>query len=251
MAAILRPNERYALVGKTRSGKTALAMVMAGTFAIALGAPWEVWWIDTKRDPKDLAALRKWGFRNAVSDQDRQTSNIKNALYFIIESKDKNGHPLSVVDQVQAYLARAYERKHVIVVIDEYFQAVVSKRTAGAALLDVFQRGGGRNVGIIGLTQEPVDIPRQLLSQATHLILLSLTYQHDIDYIHKMVPEYQNPLSLKDERGKPLSYGFYWKWVDGDGEVTFYPNQAVWYQGLMVAMPKQEGGQVITIQQGG
>lgn len=43
--AQLRPQDRYALVGKTRSGKTALAMVLAGTFARTLAAPWEVWWI--------------------------------------------------------------------------------------------------------------------------------------------------------------------------------------------------------------
>jgi len=137
-----------------------------------------------------------------------------------------------VVLQAQAIMRAAYERKHVIVVIDEYTQVIVSTRNAGAGLLDIFARGGGLNVGIIGLTQEPVYVPRQLLSQATHLVMLSLTFQADIDYIKKMVPEYQSPLKLGDP------YGFWWKWVDGGGEVVYYPDQATWYGQLQVAKPR-------------
>lgn len=229
--AQLRPQDRYCLIGKTRSGKTALAMVIAGTFARILEPPWQVWWVETKHDPKDIQALRKWGFTNAASDSDRQNSNIKNALYFIVESGVGG---LSVVEQAQNIFRQAYERKHVIVVVDEYVQVVPSQQSAGAALLDVFQRGGGRNVGLIGLTQEPVYIPRQLKSQATHLVLLSLTYDTDIDHVHKMVRQYTNPL----DKGDP--YGFYWKWADGGGEVVYWPNQNAWYQQLGVAFDRGE-----------
>lgn len=230
--AVLNPNERYAFVGKTRSGKTALAMVLAGTYARALDPPWEVWWIDTKNDPKDLAALRRWGFRNAMSLEDRETSAVPNAVYFRVPSKDEEGYDISTVMQVQYILSMAYERGHIIVVIDEYVQAVPSKRSAGSALLDVFQRGGGKNVGIIGLTQEPVDVPRQLLSQATHLVLFTLTYEYDKQYITKMVKEYEPPIKM----GEP--HGFWWKWVDGDGEVTFFPNQKQWYDTVSIALPR-------------
>jgi hypothetical protein len=226
--ALLKPNERYAFVGKTRSGKTALAMVLAGTFARTLAEPWQVWWFDTKNDPKDLAALRKWGFRNAASSKDRQpeAGGLTNAIYYLIK-ENKDGP--STVEQVQALCESAYNRGHVILVIDEYVQAVPSAKNAGQALLNVFQRGGGKNVGIIGLTQEPVYVPRQLISQATHICLLSLTYQHDIKYVRNICPIYVPPI----KNGQP--YGFYWSWVDGSGEWDYYVNQAAWFSQLQAA----------------
>lgn len=233
MAAQLRPNERYALIGKTRSGKTALAMVLGGTFARALPAPWEVWWIDTKGDRDDLKNLRRWGFRNAVSDSDRNTPGAQvNAIYFCIDTRDKDLGDLDTVTQVQGLLREAYNRGNVIVIVDEYVQAVPSPKNAGKPLLDIFQRGGGLNVGIIGLTQEPVYVPRQLLSQATHQVLLTLTHGYDIEYLKKMEPLYRPPIKLGDP------YGFWWKHVDGTGEVDYFPNQAVWYNQLQVALPK-------------
>lgn len=226
------PADRYAFVGKTRSGKTALAMVLAGDFARVLPAPWEVWWIDTKNDPKDLKALRLWGFRNAMSKDDQKTTNLPNAKYYYVTSHDKDGNALSTSAQCQEIFRQAYERMHVLLVVDEYKSVVISDRRAGDALLDVFTRGGGRNVGIIGLTQEPVYIPRQLLSQATHQVLLSLTHGYDIDYIKKMVKAYENPMELGDQ------YGFWWKWVDGNGQLVYYPNQNVWHEQLLVAMDR-------------
>lgn len=228
--AKLKPNERYAFVGKTRSGKTALAMVLAGTFARTLSQPWEVWWFDTKNDPKDLAELRKWGFRNAASEEDRkpERGGLSNALYFIIK-EDKGG--VSTVEQVQDLCDKAYKRKHVLVVIDEYVQACPSARSAGQDLLNLFQRGGGRNVGIIGLTQEPVYVPRQLISQATHICLLSLTYENDIKYARNICSVYTPPIKAGDP------YGFYWSWVDGSGEWDYYENQAAWFSQLQAAKP--------------
>lgn len=234
--AQLKPNERYAFVGKTRSGKTALAMVLAGTFARTLPYPWEVWWIDTKNDPADLAALRKWGFRNAMSAQDRapESGGLRNALYFRIESKE--GAPEDdVVNQAQAVFAAAYRKKKVLVVIDEYVHVVYSRVSAGKALLDIFQRGGGRNVGVIGLTQEPVYVPRQLISQATHVCLLTLTYDADIKYVRNICPIYEPPAKVGNK------YGFYWSWVDGSaGEWDYYKDQTVWFNQLEAAKPITE-----------
>jgi hypothetical protein len=236
-SAILQPNDRYAFVGKTRAGKTALAMLVAAQFARALADPWEVWWCDTKDDPDDIEALRKWGARNYMSEQDQKTSKIGHKFkYWLI----RPAPGLSVIDQAQAIFQAAYEQRKVLVCVDEYVQVCPSSRNAGEALLNIFQRGGGRKVGLIGLTQEPVYVPRQLLSQATHLALLSLSHGYDIDYIQKMVREYKSPLqSMKDP------YGFWWKWVDGNGEVVYYPNQSAWYDQLTVARPKNKEPELI------
>lgn len=237
----LQPNERYSFVGKTGSGKTALAMVLAGTFARSLPDPWEVWWMDTKNDPDDIAALRQWGFRNAASETDLDSpGRVRGAKYFYIESSGDDKYDATSVGQVQRLCGMAYQRRHVIVVIDEFVQAVESSRNAGRNLLDIFQRGRGRKVGLIGLTQEPVWIPRQLLSQAAHLILLNLTHNYDIEYIKKMEPLYKKPSSMGDK------YGFFWKWADGDDEVIYYPHQRDWYDNLnvMIPNPTQSDGTV-------
>lgn len=228
--AQLKPNDRFAIVGKTGSGKTALTMVLAGTFARTLPTPWEVWWIDTKNDKEDLAALRKWGFRNAASQEDRQpeTGGLPNALYFKIEAKSD----ADVIDQAQAFIGMAYRRGNVILVIDEYTQVVPSKTSAGVDLLNVFQRGRSKNVGLIGLTQEPVFVPRQLISQATHVCLLSLTFERDIKYAREICKVYEPPVRVGDR------YGFWWSWIDGSGEWSYYKDQMVWYNDLMVALPQ-------------
>ena len=230
--AQLKPNDRYAFVGKTRSGKTALAMVLAGTFARALPYPWEVWWIDTKNDPNDLKELRRWGFRNAASLEDQRTSRITNAKYFYVVTNDERYDP-ETVEQVQEICRSAYSRKNTIVCIDEYVQAVPSQRNAGAALLNIFQRGGGRNVGLIGLTQEPKFVPRQLISQATHTIMLNLTYGYDVEYLQQIDKAYQPPRKLGDP------YGFWWRWNDGGGEMDYFPNQQIWYSQLRVALGRK------------
>lgn len=197
-----------------------------------------VTWIDTKNDPNDIMALRKWGFRNAVSPQDRSpdTGGLPNAAYWIVSSRGPNGEILDVVDQAQGIFASAYDRKNVVVVVDEYVQVCPSRVSAGAALLDIFQRGGGRNVGLIGLTQEPVYVPRQLVSQATHLILLSLSFSYDVEYVRKIYREYASPNRMGDP------YGFYWGWLDGNGEWGYYANQQEWYKTLKVSKP-----QVLTV----
>lgn len=232
--ATIHPNERFALIGKTRAGKTSLAMVISATFATALiGTQWEVWWIDTKGDLKDIKDLRRWGFRNAASSRDRGTPGaLPNAMYFKIDSQDGESNDIDVVSQAQAIFAAAYRRGYVLVVVDEYTSVVPSARNPGKALQDIFTRGGGRNVGIIGLTQEPVYVPRQLLSQATHQVLLSLSHAYDIKYVKTMEPAYESPNTRGDK------YGFFWKWVDGSGEVTYYPNQQKWYKQLKIALPK-------------
>lgn len=239
-SVILKPNDRYAFVGKTGSGKTALAMVVAGLFARGLRSPWEVWWLDTKNDPDDIAALRKWGFRNAASPQDLQTPGANpRAKYFRIDGSEDRFDP-ETVEQAQRIIGIAYRRQHVIVVVDEYTQIVPSQRSAGKNLLNAFQRGRGRQVGIIGLTQEPVYVPRQLLSSASHLILLTLSYPMDIQYIKKMEALYQPPAKMGDK------YGFFWKWVDGDDEVIYYPHQKAWYDQVKFSIPKDTDPNQVT-----
>jgi energy-coupling factor transporter ATP-binding protein EcfA2 len=233
----VKPNERLAFVGKTRSGKSKMAIVLGATIARALlsqRGDWEVWWIDTKNDPEDLSTLRDWGFRNWASDNDRATSRLTNAVYYYIteHGSDDRFDP-DTVAQAQEIFRRAYNRRHVIVCVDEYTQVVPSQRMAGKALHNIFTRGGGRGVGIIGLTQEPVYVPRQLISQATHQVFMNVSYNYDVQYLRKIDPTYEQPIKLGDQ------YGFWWRWVDG-GVMSYFPNQEEWYEQLQIQLPSKE-----------
>lgn len=233
-------SQRYALVGKTRSGKTRFAMVLAGMFAQYLYYPWQIWWIDTKGDLEDLNALRQFGFRNGANDRDMRSVGARpGALYFHIEPTNYL-NPESVIDQAQAVFAASMQRakaekmtyNNVLVVVDEYVAVVPSTRSPGAALKDVFQRGGGMKTGIVGCTQEPTYVPRQLLSQATHIFIFNLTFDYDIDRIRKMYPFYTPPV----ERGD--LYGFYHVYVDGsDRDVNYYRSQYDWWESVDIEVP--------------
>jgi ABC-type multidrug transport system ATPase subunit len=54
----LAPNDRYACIGKTGSGKTSFATVLATTLIPVDEGEWQAWWIDTKGDPKDIKRLK-------------------------------------------------------------------------------------------------------------------------------------------------------------------------------------------------
>jgi hypothetical protein len=227
--ANLAPNERYAFIGKTRSGKTQMAIVLASYFAQTLHSPWEIWWLDTKGDRKDLVKLRSWGFCNGADPKDQQrVGGLRNALYFIIN--DKNGY--NVVDQVQAKCQEAYERGNVIVVCDEYTECVVSIRSIGYGLDNLCARGGGKDSGLIGLTQEPVNIPRKLISQASHIALFNLTFPRDIKYAKEFYADYIPPKQRGDD------HGFYWSHIEGSGSWAYYESQAQWFKGLKIAQPR-------------
>jgi DNA helicase HerA-like ATPase len=231
--AKLNPFDRVAIIGKTGSGKTRLAIVIASYFAQTLGPPWEVWWIDTKNVKEDIEELINWGAVNGSSEKhQKRRGGLRNFKFFIITPEP--GY--STVEQAQGKLQEAYERGHVIVVIDEYTQVVISNRTPGQPLKDVFTRGRGRNVGLIGLTQEPVNVPRMLMSQASHLVLFTVTYPYDIDYCKKLCKIYTPP----QDQGN--THGFYWSHIDGTAKWAYYENQKEWAAGVKIQLPKEPTG---------
>lgn len=228
--ARLSPNDRYGIIGKTGSGKTQEAIVLASYFARVLHSPWEVWWLDTKNDPSDIRKLRQWGFCNGANERDiKRPGAMRNALYFKIT--EEGGYDTVVLAQYK--IDEAYQRTHVILVIDEYTQVVQSRQDAGWALKNVFARGRGKKVGLIGLTQEPVFVPRMLLSQASHLVLFTVTHGPDIKYLKELSDGIYYPPA---RQGDP--HGFYWSHQDGGAQWAYYANQKEWADRLNFALPK-------------
>lgn len=209
----IAPWERYALVAKTGAGKTTTGTCLAcklvpPTKQEAKG--WQAWWIDSKGDPKDLQRLYRWGFR---IDDKESTRRI-----FVV--RDSGSGP-SIHEQVEAICAAALKGHGVLVIVDEYVHVVKNQQQAGTQLLNVFQRGRGLDVGILGFTQEPVFIPRQLISQASHILLGDLSYPKDIERAREYIPEYDRP---------PNKHGFYHGAIDYDGEWSYWPNVQAWLQ---------------------
>lgn len=218
----LSPVDRYALVGKSRSGKTSFGVVLASCivpYDKKAANGWEVWWVDTKNDKRDIDRLHRWGFTDGYKGKTPRK---------IIMVPFEKGKPTATVEAVNDICYRALEQHGVVLVIDEYRHCVPTTRTASPGILHVHQRGAGRDVGLIGMTQEPCDIPRQLISQASHAFLFNLTYPYDIKYARSMYPLYQ---PAKDRAGglEKNSHGFYHSWLDGDGEYDYYPHQGAWH----------------------
>lgn len=234
----MQPNERFTLVGKTRSGKSTLAavmMMMLVTEAMIRISGWRVWVFDTKGDPRDLARLRKMGFVEgdpATGQPLRKPRRFSNEpepgrLFFRLRAHDG----LTIYDQAQHLCALAMKRHRVLIVIDEYTTVIKSKVDAGPDLLDVHTRGGGLGVGLIGCTQEPTYIPRQLASQATHFGLLDLSHPPDIKWARDFCPAYDRPQNIAKAAGRDPTretHGFFMTWLDGDGEWRYYPDLRAW-----------------------
>lgn len=205
----MAPWERYALVMKTGAGKTTTGTVLAcrlipPTKAEAHG--WEAWWIDSKGDPKDIARLFKWGFR--YNEGPRRLFSVR-----------YSGKGPTIHEQVEHICANALKRHGVLIIVDEYVHVVRNQTIAGVELLNVFQRGRGLDVGILGFTQEPVFIPRQLISQASHILLGDLSYPKDQERAREYIPDYDRP---------PNKYGFWHGAIDYDGNWVYWPNVQVW-----------------------
>ncbi len=229
MPVELAPNERYAFVAKSRSGKTTLATLLA--VRIIPRDPneakgWENWWVDTKGDPRDHQRLYSWGYHD-----------WKNGPWprRLIKVPFEENNSKITVDSVNEICYKALKRGGVLLTIDEYRHVCPSRRTLSPGLLHVFQRGGGLDVGVIGQTQEPVDVPRQLISQASHIILGNLTYPYDIDFAKSIYPYYRPPMHqgcafprCTETKSHGDKYGFYWGWVDGDGVWRYHPHQKHW-----------------------
>lgn len=210
MPITLSPNHRFAIVGKTGSGKSWFTMMLASLLVPGDDPHWQVWWLDSKLDPKDAKQLREWGFGR------RDCPARKH-----IRLDPRNG-PINW--QAQVLCERALARRNVLLVIDEYKHVVLSTRRAGHGIQRTHIQGRGLNVGNIGETQEPVDIPRQLISQATHIFLFDLTYPADIRYARSLHPGYERP---------PDRHGFYHAHIDGEAVWRYYPHMRAWYESIV------------------
>lgn len=214
---VFTPSDRISIVAKSGSGKTTVAVVIAALLVPYDGPEWECWWIDSNQKPDDLIILREWGFGTTRARK-------------LLKITEDHG---PIAEQVQMICHQALKRGKVLIVIDEYKHVTYSSRRAGPGIEAVHLRGRGLNVGLLGLTQEPVDIPRQLLSQANHLFLGDMALPNDIKYARTFHEGYQRPPAMMvGDRMRRI--GFYHSYIDGDATWRFYNHVKEWYDGVGV-----------------
>lgn len=224
--ATFKLNDRYAIIGKSGSGKTyfAVNLVVAMEKAAATfnrrfkpELPWRVVGINTKQSDEDVGLFKKIG--PSVKTVDKIWGRTSTGVVF--EPSRKNG---DIVEQCQSVFEDVflrhetiedYRRSNVLLFIDEYKQTVISKTNPGDALDDVHARGRGLKIGEVGCTQEPVNVPRQLISQANHIFLFDFIHANDIKAVKEIFADYERP---KDP------HGFYYLYVDGRDDWQYFPS---------------------------
>ncbi len=213
------PAQRYAILGKSRSGKTRYIILLSCTL-VPYGDPdWEIWWLDTKHDPDDIDELIRWGF----VDWDSDSPSNRRIITLV-------GSDQEVYEQAQDISREALARGGVFIVYDEYDHVCKNTVDAGPAVRDVHKRGGGLDVGSAGGVQEPVRVPRYLFSQANHLAIFSLTHLRDIKIARELNPRYA-PGWPEVPDTVPHDHGFWLKWLEGhgrDGTWAYWRHIAEW-----------------------
>ena len=215
------PSMRYALLGKTGSGKTLFALVLVSLLIPMDSQGWECWWCDTKDYAPDLRQLHEWGFRERDSRAARLTPRKLIKL---------RGSDAEVVEQAQALAREAMARTAVLLVYDEWAHVVVSSQRAGPGI-ERAQKSGRGKIGLLGGVQEPVLTPRVLFSQASVLALFNLTHRGDIEIAQKLCPFYAPNWPKSDEDPLPDPHGFWLKWLDGhgvDGKWAYWQDVQEW-----------------------
>lgn len=207
MAIVYSPEMRYALLGKTGSGKTLFALVLISLLVPMDAVGWECWWVDTKDYPPDLAMLHEWGFRvkgtPAASLTPRKIIKLR-------------GSDEEVSAAAQEVAREALERTAVLLVFDEWSHVVKSVQRAGPGV-ERSQKAGRGKIGLLGGVQEPVNTPRVLFSQASVLAIFNLTHRGDIKIAQELCPFYAPGWPKTDEDPLPDPHGFWLKWLDGHG----------------------------------
>lgn len=205
----MKPSNRVVVVGTTGSGKTDFALRLGRVTALKCPPIWRVIFLDSKRDLRDERLAETLGYkRTKLKDVKGSRDRL---IYVPLESKNE-GYP--ILEQAQQLFRYCYERRHVIIVVDEYTQCVPSEQNAGYWLKEIFQRGRGLYVGVIGCTQEPVKVPRLLFSQSSVRVFMNVEFPIDIKKLREWFGGYEPPFeAYGDEHGAFVKdYGKRWRY---------------------------------------
>lgn len=168
--AVIQPNQRVFITGKTGSGKTYLArrLLSSARRLVVIDSKgqlddWnlEAWDNQSRRNLRERAEVRVRVMLPAGQDPDRFWSDV---------------------------LSEAYEAGDLFLYIDEVYLMDVGKATRWA-LRAIWTTGRSYGIGAIAVSQRPRDIPRFLITEAEHFFMFRLVIFDDLKYMSDIMTE--------------------------------------------------------------
>lgn len=180
----IRASERVALVGKTGSGKTTLALYLTKSLSRLVVF-----------DPKGTLWVPEWRLEDWSKEGLQRLAEGESVRLRIPAPLNNNWEP---------YFTEIFSIGNCVVYIDEVYGIVPPGAKPGAMFTAMYTRGRELNIGVIAATQRPTWVPLFVLSEAEWLFVFRLQLQADRNRMAEIGgPELQEPIPAIDE------YGFY------------------------------------------
>lgn len=197
-------DERTLAVGKTRSGKSTLALQGLNEL-LEIYPTMENLVIDTKphfRASHTMNGIRadylyrNWQkgdyFPSSVVLSPRDTSitldyafdiahtvsGRKRGATIILQTDKKDDYPL-IAKRLEEQYRRSNKKRHVFIYIDEAYSLLKYSRYVAEQVTLCVTAGGERGVGVMAATQRPRWIPVEMLSEITHYYVFRLDNNKD------------------------------------------------------------------------
>jgi hypothetical protein len=119
-------------------------------------------------------------------------------------------------EEIEEWLFMVRHDPPALLFIDELLSLVYKRRTYSTEYSRIMKLGRALPIGAITLTQELVDIPRNALGQANHVVRYRLSVPYEQQLMNKALKGvYQEPAH---------EYGFYYGRVDSKNPAEYYSN---------------------------
>ncbi len=181
--ARIKLGERIFFVGHTRSGKTTLAQTMLERL-IPRRIPIVV--VDPKREFSPSIG-QGWEIRDDLPwDWERATSRRRRPRHMRLVIRPEYMPDHRRDERLNNIYRRIYERKHVVVYLDE-IQRLTREHLSAPELARLVQMGASRRISVWGSTLRPSGIPRYFTSESDHVMVFRLRDELDRRRISQII----------------------------------------------------------------
>jgi hypothetical protein len=164
--AIIKPDERVFIAGKTGSGKTYLAERLLDDFPFVVVLD-NKGLFGTDRNTKEFYLARKgYGLCYSLDELPEFAKKYKKIVYRpdpILEGNRKE-----FLDEMDAFMWWIYNRENCILYVDES-TAVTDSSNILPGHNAIMKRGREKNIGCWNSSQQPVNVHNTLISEAEHI----------------------------------------------------------------------------------
>ena len=205
----MKPDDKVIIAGGTGKGKTVLECYIADRFLDVQPLGWQQIIIDVQNDEKVNFKSKAQGWETTDPTEFIRWVHSKDKPRIVFRAEGENDDE-DVYDEI---FQHAYERRYCTVILDELSAMFKNPSHPKAGAKNMIQRGRAHHVGLIGLVQDPVFIPRTIKSQAGYMIL----YPNGLEYKDTFVKKWIPPEYASIYTDFPTEHGF-WIWRPSDAE---------------------------------